>query len=630
MTDARHGLGSSQGEEEVLERDDAVIGQALRWSLVVMCLAGLIVGGVWAWIQFRPKPTNVTVIKSGGAQTREKTPTVLVTVPFKEITQSAGIDFVHVNGAEGEKLLPETMGGGCAFLDFDSDGDQDLLLVNSCNWPVNARDDGSPPTSALYRNDGHGEFTDVSATCGLAITCYGMGVAVGDYDNDGWVDVFITAVGLNHLFHNVEGKFVEVSQEAGVSGIPEQWSTSCAFVDYDNDRDLDLFVCNYVRWSREIDISLQCTLTGRGRAYCRPDVFQGAFPYLYRNDGAGKFTDVSRDAGIQATNPVTGNPLSKGLGLAPVDVDGDGLLDLIVADDTVQNLLFHNLGRGRFEEIGASRGIGFDTNGGARGAMGTDSAWFRNNDDLGVGFGNFANEQSALYVTHAHEMQFSDDANATGLGPPSKTRLKFGFFFFDYNLDGWQDVLTANGHIEPEISLIQESQQYEQPAHLFCNCGPQAPSEFALVPEGKSGADFDRPLVGRGATFADIDGDGDLDVLLTGIASAPRLLRNDQQLGNHWLRLKLVGTKCNRDAIGARVEVQTHGLTQYRQVMPTRSYLSQSELTLTFGLGVAPKVERVTIHWPDGTRQELQDVPLDKEIRVEQSSDAKAGRKSSR
>jgi enediyne biosynthesis protein E4 len=444
-------------------------------------------------------------------------------------------------------------------------------------------------------------------------------VAVGDYDNDGWVDLFVTGVGKNHLFHNDHGKFRDVTEAAGVGGSPNQWSTSCAFADYDNDGRLDLFVCNYVKWSKEIDLAQDFQLLGVGRAYGPPISFEGAHCYLYHNNGDGTFTDVSAQAGIQVKNPATGVPVGKSLGVVPVDLDGDGLIDFVVANDTVQNFVFHNLGHGKFEEIGAASGIAYDPSGNARGAMGIDAAYFRNDATLGIAIGNFANEMSSLYVSQGRSLQFADEAITTGLGPPSRQWLKFGTIFFDYDLDGRLDLLTANGHLEQDIAKVQANQRYEQPPQLFWNCGPGSKTEFVAVPPDQCGVDFARPLVGRGCAVADIDGDGDLDVVLTSVAGPPRLLRNDQKLGHHWLRFKLIGTRCNRDAIGARVEVDLGDAVLRQTVMPTRGYLSQSELPVTFGLGNRTDVKKVTIHWPGGGEQDVPGIALDRLTTVTQA-----------
>jgi len=525
---------------------------------------------------------------------------------FTDITKESGIAFLQNNGASGDKLLPETMGGGVAFFDFDNDGQQDLLFINSTWWPGHVPAGKSPTTMALYRNLGKGRFADVTPGSGLDVAFYGMGVAIGDYDNDGLPDVFATGVGGNRLFHNEgNGKFREVTQTAGVAGTNDGWSTSAAWIDYDNDGKLDLFVCNYVRWSPEIDRAANFELPKIGRAYGPPRKFQGTFPYLYHNEGNGRFRDVSAEAGVQVKDPATALPMAKSLALAPVDVDNDGWIDLVVANDTVQNFLFHNEHNGTFREIGARSGVAYDAYGLTRGAMGIDSARFRNDDTLGIAIGNFANEMNALYVAQRDSLLFADEATREGVGPASQKLLKFGLFFFDYDLDGRLDVLTANGHLEPEINQVDPSQKYRQPAQLFWNRGDKTGMGFQLVPPEKCGSDILKPIIGRGSAFADIDGDGDLDVVLTQVGGPPLLLRNDQKLGHHWLRLKLVGSRSNRDAIGAWIKVRAGGRTLSRQVMPTRSYLSQSELPVTIGLGQATKVEAVEIIWPSGAKQKI-------------------------
>jgi hypothetical protein len=531
-------------------------------------------------------------------------------VKFTDITRPAGITFTHENGAYGDKLLPETMAGGVAFFDFDGDGNQDLLFINSCYWPGHVPPGKTQPTMALYHNDGAGRFTDVTRGSGLDISAYGMGVAIGDYDNDGRPDVFITAIGGNYLFHNESGgKFRDVTAEAGVKGAPEFWSSSAAWIDYDNDGKLDLFVCNYIRWSAELDLAAPYELPNIGRAYGPPRNFQGALSYLYHNEGNGRFSDVSSAAGVQIRHPNTKLPMAKSLAVSPVDVDNDGWIDLVVANDTVQNFLFHNSRNGTFDEIGARSGVAYDAYGLVRGAMGIDSARFRNDDRLGIAIGNFANEMNALYVAQRDSLLFADEATKEGMGPASQSLLKFGLFFFDYDLDGRLDVLTANGHLEPEINRVHANQQYRQPAQLFWNRG-DIKAGFVPVPAEKCGTDLLKPIVGRGSAYADIDGDGDLDVVLTQIAGPPLLLRNDQKLGNKWIRLKLVGTRSNRDAIGAWIKVRVGGRVLSRQVMPTRSYLSQVELPVTIGLGASEKVDSLEIVWPAGGTQKVPPPPL--------------------
>ncbi len=598
------------------EATDEIIGLAFKRTLLI---AGTLAALIMA-----------VVLVKNAMQEEEQLPEAPVAAPvsvlnevqapavqFTDITREAGITFSHSTGAYGDKLLPETMGSGAAFFDYDNDGDQDLLLINSDLWPEQSASDEGHPTMKLYQNDGLGLFTDETPVSGLAVPMYGMGVAAGDYDNDGDVDIFVTAFGLNHLFRNDSGRFRDITADAGVGGTADAWSTSAAFIDIDNDGDLDLFVANYVRWSREIDMDVNFQLTGIGRAYGPPNAYEGSYNFLYRNDGDGSFSDISGESGIQINNPSTGRPMGKALAVAPVDFDRDGWMDLLVANDTVQNFFFHNQGEGIFEERGAMLGVAFDRDGKATGAMGTDTAYFRNSPDLGIAIGNFANEMTSLYVTQNSEPPLTDEAIVEGIGPASRRALTFGLFFFDYDLDGRLDFFQANGHLEGDINKVQSSQHYRQPAQLFWNCGNDCSSSFLQHPAAGTG-DFGTALVGRGASYADIDGDGDLDVLITQNGGAPLLLRNDQALGHHWLRVKLTGTKVNRDAIGAWVELRGGGSVQRHQVMPTRSYLSQVEPVLTFGLGSAEYVDSLEVFWPDGSRQLLDHVRADSLIEIKQ------------
>src|SRR5688572_1181535 len=542
-------------EEEVVHLDDRVVGKAFtRSAIAFVVIAAAVAGGVIFAKRTKPKAAEQVTELSAPAAAAPAQAAAIPTVKFTDVTAEAGIQFMHNNGAYGEKLLPETMGGGVAFFDFDNDGAQDLLFVNSSYWPWDKDAPTKPKTSmVLYRNNGKGRFADATPGSGLDVSFYGMGSAVGDFDNDGNTDVFISGVGENRLFRNLGGgKFQDVTEAAGVKAEPGQWSTATTFFDYDNDGNLDLFVGNYVKWSREIDAEVGYKIDGKTRAYGQPMNFQGTFPRLFHNEG-GKFSDVSAKSGVQVKNTALGMASAKSLGVVPIDLDGDGFTDLVVANDTTPNFVFHNQKNGTFKECASTCGVAFDSYGNARGAMGIDAAHYRNDTALGIAIGNFANEMTALYVSQPGAMFFTDEAIPEGIGPASRLLLKFGIFFFDYDLDGRLDVLSANGHLDEEIAKLQKSQTYRQPAQLFWNTGAKSGSTFTPVDSKHAGADLFKPIVGRASAYADIDNDGDLDAVITQAGGAPLLLRNDQQLNLHWLRVKLAGTKSNRSAHGAKM-----------------------------------------------------------------------------
>lgn len=603
--------------EDLSEQDDSVIGVVFRRSLVAIAVVAALIGGsigVRWWLGLEP-PVEIT--ETPMDLDHLLAPAEVPEAPtgrFVDITEAAGIDFVHDNGAFGERLLPETMGGGVAFLDYNNNGHPDLLFVNSDHWPF-APDLGRPRPNALrlYENDGAGNFREVTAEVGLdGIHFYGMGVAVGDYNGNGRVDIFATAVGRNYLFENQAGRFVDVTEKAGLAGGDETWSTSAGFFDANGNGHLDLFVVNYVHWTREIDIEVDYRLTGIGRAYGPPMNFAGTRNYFYINNGDGTFTEAGQAAGVDVRNPATDVPVGKGLALILADFQSNGLMDVMVANDTVGNFLFRNHGDARFEEVAMHWGVGYDRNGQATGAMGIDFAHHRNDDQLAVAIGNFANEMSSFYVSQGDPTQFADQTIVEGIGGPTRMALTFGVLFMDYDLDGRLDYLQTNGHVENEINRVQSSQQYRQPAQLFWNCAAQdCPSTFLPVAQGQIG-DLATPIVGRGAAYADINGNGQLDVVLTQIGGPALLLRNDTDLGHHWLRIKLKGRAPNTGAIGARLSLEAGGQTQYRTVMPTRSYLSQVELPVTFGLGETDTIDRLTITWPDGSEQVLTDLEVDR------------------
>ena len=610
---------NSAGQRDVPEGgDDEAIGVAFRRSLIGLLIISVLVGLGVGVVMFSAQTQDVVKDKRADApQSLVADVAILPSVAFTDVTAGAGVDFVHVSGAQGDKLLPETMGSGAAFFDADGDGDQDVLLVNASSWP--GASPASTSRSMLLLNSGAGVFADSGWDLGPPM--YGTGVACGDMDADGDVDVFIAGLHGSRLLANTGGGFQDVTADAGVGGDDDDWATSPAFADVDGDGDLDLFVPMYVQWSRDTDIALAFTLNGTDRAYGPPKQYSGSHSKLYRNDGAGVFEDVSASAGVLVSNSATGVPVGKALAVAPVDIDHDGDIDFIVANDTTRNFLLRNHGDGTFDEEGETSGIAYDAQGMSTGAMGIDVGHYRNDASLAVGIGNFANEMTGFYVDGGNGQYFSDEAMVEGIGAPTRPQLSFGLFLFDYDLDGRLDLFQTNGHLEAEISEVQPSQSYRQPAQLFWNAGTDRATGFEIVPPAMTG-DLSTPIVGRGATYADIDGDGDLDVLITQPGARPLLLRNDQQTGHHWLRIALHdSTSDNVNGLGAWIELTANGVMQRRQVQPTRSYLSQVELPVTFGLGDALAVASLIVQWPDGTRQQV-DVPgIDRLLTIERHSE---------
>ncbi len=610
-----------------MQSDDSVIGRAVVRSLLVILALGVVGGGGW-WLATQRKARKEVRVTQLAAPTvaTNNAAAQLPKVTFTDITATAGISFRHETGADGEKLLPETMGGGVGLADLDGDGDPDLVLVNGSYWPwVKPSAGGTPPAGlVLYRNDstpGAVKFADVTAASGLGAPFYGMGIAVGDADGDGRPDLLVTGIGGVRLFRNLGGlRFEEVSATAGIAGDPDDWSSSAAWIDFDRDGDLDLYVANYVRWSRAVDAEVGYKIDGQTRAYGPPMNFQGSLPRFYRNEGGGRFSDISKTVGVQVKNSSTQVPAAKTLGVAVADLNRDGWPDLIAANDTVQNFVFINLKDGTFKESGAETGVAFDSYGNPRGAMGVDTACFTSTGKLGVAIGNFANEMTAVYVeaeaSTPESPLFSDEAISWGVGGPSRDPLKFGVFFFDYDLDGRLDLLTVNGHLEEEIAKIQHGQRYRQSAQLFWNAGDAG---FVQVGPDSAGTDLFQLIVGRGSAYADIDGDGDLDCILTNLGGSPLLLRNDQKTGNAWLRVRLEGRGGNRDGLGASLRLKAGGRNQWRSVTTTRSYLSSSEAVVTFGLGGATAVEELEVTWPDGSTQKVEGAQPGKVMVVRQT-----------
>jgi hypothetical protein len=517
---------------------------------------------------------------------------------FIDATASSGIQFRHHSGAAGGKYLPETMGSGGAFLDADGDGWLDVLLINSKAWSAAPR-----TRHALYRNNANGTFSDVTVRSGLNVEMYGMGAAAADYDNDGHVDVYITGLGGNRLFRGTGGgKFVDVTATAGVAA--GGFSTSTAWLDYDADGHLDLFVARYVEWSREKD--LFCTLDGKTKSYCTPESYTGQSGILFHNRGNGTFEDVTRASGLH-------DPTAKALGVALLDFDGDGRVDLFVANDTQPNRLYRNRGNGTFVDVGTTAGVAFNEAGVARAGMGVDAADLDGSGRPSVVIGNFSNEMMALYANEGNGL-FIDEAPTSTIGRASLLTLTFACFFFDYDLDGLLDIFAANGHVADDISRVQPRVRYAQPPHLFRQVGKRRFEDAT----SKSGADLLRPMVARGAAYGDYDRDGDLDVLVTTNNGPARLLRN-AGTENRALRLALRGTTSNRDAIGARVVALLADGTRRMQMVKTgSSYLSQSELPLTIGLGTSGSVEGIEVTWPNGRTEKLAAAPHGQTLVIEE------------
>jgi len=508
-----------------------------------------------------------------------------------DVTAGSGLLFQHHSGGFGQKLLPETLGSGCAFLDYDGDGWQDILVVNGMDWPGHAR---RRSTLGLFRNNRNGTFSDVTRSAGLDVEMYGMGVAVGDFNNDGFPDLLITCVGQNRLFRNTgKGTFVDATRSSGLAG-RTAFSTSALWFDYDRDGFLDLFVCNYVKWSAEHDVF--CSMDGKQKSYCTPEAYRGDTCWLFHNRGNGTFEDVTATSGVFDTS-------SKSLGVAMLDDDQDGWPDLFVANDTQPNKLYRNQRNGTFTEVAIGAGLAFSADGKARAGMGVDAGVLDASNQPTLAITNFDNEMIGLYRPLGRGL-YEDVAMRAGIGAASRTTLGFGCAFADFDLDGALDLVVANGHIDETVRPIRGHVGSAQAPHLFLNQGNGVFRDVAAA----VGADFSKPKVGRGLAVGDFDRDGDVDLLITTNNGPAYLYRNDQSSGNRSLRFRLAGTKSNRDAIGATVRIFHDGSSQSRLVKSGSSYLSQSELPVTFGVGRRDRVDRVVITWPSGATQEFTNV----------------------
>ena len=534
-------------------------------------------------------------------------------ITFRDITQRAGIHFLHNNGAFGKKYLPETMGPGVAFIDYDNDGWPDIFLVNGTDWPGQPAKHSTPK---LYHNNHDGTFTEVTHKAGLDIEIFGMGVAVGDYDNDGYDDLFITAMGQSRLLHNNgNGTFSDVTQKARLLG-PKEFSTSAAWVDYDKDGKLDLVVANYVEWT--LDGDLYCTLDGKSKSYCTPESYKGTAVRLWHNRGDGTFEDVTKKAGL-------GDKTSKTLGIALLDYDNDGWPDLLFSNDTQPNKLYRNNGNGTFTEKAVVAGVAFSEDGVARAGMGVDAVDYDRSGATSLLITNFSNQMLSLYHNEGSGL-FVDEAPRSEIGRASLLTLGFGCFFFDYDLDGWPDILIANGHIDSDIQRVQPNVKYAMPPHLFRNMGK---GDFVEVTKSLGSA-FAAPRVGRGAAYADIGNRGRLDLLLSTNGGPVYLFENEASgtaATSRSLRLKLVGTVSNRDGIGAVVKVTAGSDWQSQMLRSGSSYLSASELVLTYGLAQHDRADSVEIRWPSGRVETLSNVAADQTITVTEGKGITSSRK---
>jgi len=522
-------------------------------------------------------------------------------IQFRDITAQAGIHFTHNNGGFGKKWLPETMGPGCGFIDYDNDGYQDVILINGDDFPNHPH--GGATTLKLYHNNHDGTFTDVTNKAGLAVPMYGLGLAVGDYDNDGLDDLFVSTLGQSHLFHNNgNGTFTDITKSAGMWG-PNEFSTSAAWVDYDRDGKLDLVVANYVQWTMETD--LYCTLDGSHKSYCTPESYKGTSVRLWHNLGGGKFEDATQKAGL-------GDPTSKSLGVTILDYNDDGWPDILIANDTQPNKLYVNNKNGTFEERGVAAGIGFSEDGVARAGMGTDAADYDRSGYASIIISNFANQMLSLYHNEGNGL-FVDEAPQSEIGRDTLLTLGFACFFLDYDNDGWSDIFVADGHIENEIERVQKRVSYAEPPHLFRNLGG---GKFTEVTE-QMGKSLAAPKVARSAAYGDIDNDGFPDVLLT-TNSGPAYVYHSEGGTNHSLRIKLVGTKSNRDGIGAVVRLYAGNDRQWKMLRSGSSYLAAHELVLTFGLASHGKADQIEVQWPSGQVDKLSNVNAGETITVQE------------
>ena len=589
-----------------------------HWTVYVALSAVVLAISISLWLYQTP-PVPPSIIKQDRYIPPPPSPRIKGRVRFTDVTEASGIQYLHHTGAfldahqNESRYMPETMGPGVVIFDYDGDGRQDIYVVNSSDFP--GRSGSQPaPTGHLYRNLGNLHFEDVTERAGLAMACYGMGAVAADYDGDNRVDLLITSWGGPRLFRNLgNGTFKEVTRDVGLR-TPEwhdeqghqgpEWSTGALLFDADGDGQLDIFLGNYVHWSPEID--LYSTIDGKRKSYAKPDIYHGSSPRLYLQR-KGKFVDVTQTSGIANEN-------GKALGVALWDFDDDGRPDIVVANDTEPNFLYHNLGGGHFAERGVPAGIAYDENGTTRAGMGIDVADYMNDGKPAIAIANFSREPVSVFKMLAPGV-FRETTQQSGVAEPSYMVLKFGLLFADFDLDGWQDLLFANGHIEPRIHDVEEGITYREPLKLLGNNGQGTFLDWTA----DAGEPFSTPMVARGLAVGDLDGDGDLDIVVVENGGSLHVLRNESPSRNY-LRVKLRGSGRNPDAIGALITLEAGGMTQRRMVRTGSSYLSQSELAQTFGLGNLSIVDAVSVRWPDGQKTRITNPAIRQTLTIEESS----------
>ena len=578
---------------------------AIWLSVGLVLIGGLIALGL-RWLRTAPPealtniPMQTSVAKMRKALKEKVSPPIAA---FMEVAEESGISWTQVNGANGNMYFPESMGTGVAWVDWDNDLDPDLLFVNATHWP---EDKGKMPSGflAAYENDGSGNFIDATEKLGLNISVYGSGVATGDYDGDGFTDIYITALGKNLLLRNVGGqRFEDVTVEVGVGGAAGDYSTCAAFLDIDEDGDLDLIVGGYAVWNKAVHAGISQVIPGIGRVYSDPDELEGDFGRVFRNEGANGFVEVTEEWGFKIVDPNTQNPIGKNLGFGFGYFNDDRILDVVVANDQVRNLFLVSE-QGAYVERALELGFAYDRRGEASAAMGIDVDRDLNTNEFRVVVGNFYEEMTSLYVNAKGASSFVDESVAEGIGPRTNARTTFGALFVDYDNDGYRDIFEVNGAIQeitPKLFKGEVGVPYRQPGDIFWHCAGRCQTTYIYL--GKLSGDFAEPIVGRGLAAADMDGDGDLDLVATGVKGPAYLYRNDTETSHHWLRVKLKGNAPNTDAIGAELILTAGEHQQYRLVQPSRSYLSANELVQTFGLGQWDNAVTLKVVWPNGQSQ---------------------------